>query len=130
MAVVMPGISLELVGDAERLALLVMLGLDLLEILAGAGLDLRGGVFVEAFDGGQFAGSTKATSSTRGEAFRSEQLADDFVDIERFHEQRGTLDEFLLATLGFFLLGQDVDIPAGQLRGEAHILAATTDGKR
>ena len=40
------------------------------------------------------------------------------------------LDEFLLAALGFFLLGQDVDVPAGQLRGKAHVLAAAADGQR
>ena len=40
------------------------------------------------------------------------------------------LGEFLLAALGFFLLGQDVDLPAGELRGEAHVLAAAADGQR
>ena len=41
-----------------------------------------------------------------------------------------TLLELLLAALGFFLLGEDVDIPAGELRGEAHVLAAAADGER
>jgi hypothetical protein len=37
----------------------------------------------------------------------------------------------LLAALGSpRLLGQDVDVPAGQLRGEAHVLAAAADGER
>ena len=40
------------------------------------------------------------------------------------------LGEFLLAALGFLRLGQDVDVPAGQLRGEAHVLAAAADGER
>ncbi len=35
-----------------------------------------------------------------------------------------------LAALGLFLLGEDVDIPAGQLRGETHVLAAASDRKR
>ena len=38
--------------------------------------------------------------------------------------------EFLLAALGFFGLGHDVDVPAGELRGEPHILAAPADGER
>ena len=42
----------------------------------------------------------------------------------------GRLLEFLLATLRFFLLGQDVDVPAGQLRREPHVLAAAADGQR
>ena len=42
----------------------------------------------------------------------------------------GALGEFLLAALGFFGFGQDVDLPAGELGGEAHILAAAADGER
>ena len=42
----------------------------------------------------------------------------------------GALLEFLLAALGFFLLGQDVDVPAGELRGEPHVLAAPADRER
>ena len=42
----------------------------------------------------------------------------------------GAFGEFLLPALGFFLLGQDVDVPADQLGGEAHILAAPADGQR
>ena len=30
----------------------------------------------------------------------------------------------------FLGLGQDVDVPAGELRGEAHVLAAAADGER
>ena len=40
------------------------------------------------------------------------------------------LDEFLLAALRFLGLGQNVDVPAGQLRGEPHVLAAPADGQR
>ena len=32
--------------------------------------------------------------------------------------------------LGFLGLGQDVDVPAGQLRGEPHVLAAPADRQR
>ena len=38
--------------------------------------------------------------------------------------------EFLLPALRFLVLGQDVDVPAGELRGEAHVLAAPADGER
>ena len=40
----------DLVGDAERLALGVKLGFDLLEMLTGPGLNLGRGVLVEALD--------------------------------------------------------------------------------
>ena len=39
-------------------------------------------------------------------------------------------DELLLAALRFLGLGQDVDVPAGELRGEPHVLAAAADGER
>ena len=38
--------------------------------------------------------------------------------------------EFLLPALRFLVLGQDVDVPAGELRGEPHVLAAAADGER
>ena len=45
-------------------------------------------------------------------------------------KQLRALGEFLLAALGFLGLGQDVDLPAGELRGQAHVLAAAADGER
>ena len=42
----------------------------------------------------------------------------------------GAGGEFLLAAFGFLGLGQDVDLPAGELGGEAHILAAAADAQR
>ena len=65
-----------------------------------------------------------------GEAFGGQQLADHLVDVERLHEQRRALGEFLLAALDLFLLGQDVDVPAGELGGEPDVLAAAADGQR
>ena len=37
------------------------------------------------------------------------------------------LAELLLAPLALLGLGQDVDVPAGELRGEPHVLAAAAD---
>ena len=75
-------------------------------------------------------GSTKATSSIEAKPSVDEQLGDDLVDVERFHEQLRALGELLLPPLGLLLLGQDVDVPAGELRGEPHVLAAPADGER
>ncbi len=121
----------QLVGDAELLALGVALGLELVEVWSRARcLDLGCRVGVEAFDVGDFAEVDEGHFLHRLEAFGGEQLRDHLVDVERFHEQRRTLGEFLLAALALFLLGQDVDVPAGQLRGQAHVLAAAADGER
>ena len=74
--------------------------------------------------------SEEPTSSSRHEALGHQELGVDLVDVERLHEHVRALGGFLLPTLGFFLLGDDVDLPAGQLRCEAHGLATPTDGQR
>ena len=38
--------------------------------------------------------------------------------------------ELFLAALALLGLGQDVDVPAGELRGEPHVLAAPADRER
>jgi hypothetical protein len=75
--------SLELVGDAELLALGVELGLDAGEIVAGAVLDFGGGLLVEALDGGEFVDARHRPVPRPREAFRGEQLARRLVDVER-----------------------------------------------
>ncbi len=42
----------------------------------------------------------------------------------------GALGELALAALALLALGHDVDLPAGQLAGEADVLAAAADGQR
>ena len=42
----------------------------------------------------------------------------------------GAGGEFLLAALRFLGFGQNVDLPAGELGGQAHILAAAADAQR
>ena len=43
-------------------------------------------------------------------------------------EQLGQLAELAVAPLALLALRDDVDVPAGQLRGQAHVLAAPADG--
>src|SRR5882757_9320019 len=88
------------------------------------------GTVVKTLDAGQFLGVDQREFLDRGEAFRGQQLTDHFVDVQRFHEHPRRVLEICLAALGFFLLGEDVDVPAGQLRSEPHILAATADRQR
>ncbi len=57
------------------------------------------------------------------------KLGDGFVHVQRFHEERRALGEFLLAAFRFLGFRQDVDLPAGELGGQAHILAAAADAQ-
>ena len=66
----------------------------------------------------------------RREAFGGQQLGQRLVDVEGGDEEIGAGREFLLAALGLFGFGHDVDVPAGELGGEAHVLAAAADGER
>ena len=99
-------------------------------MLAGAGLQFLGGVFVEALDLRDLVGFDEGQVLDRGEAFGDQQLGDRLVHVQGFLEQGGPLGELALATLAVLRLGDDVDLPAGQLRGQAHVLAATADGQR
>src|SRR4051812_8550977 len=124
------GHVLHCVLDAELLAPGLEFGFQLFEIFTGAVLEFLRGLLVETFDAGEFLDVHHREFLDRGEAFGRQQLADHFVDIERFHEDAGGVLEIGLAALRFLLLGQDVDVPAGELRGQTHILAAAADRQR
>ena len=81
-------------------------------------------------DAGNLLGIHHRQLLDRAEAFRGQQLSDHFVDIERVDEHARAIFEFGLAALRLFLFGQDIDVPAGELRGEPHVLAAPADGER
>ena len=57
-------------------------------------------------------------------------MGDHLVDVEGLDEHLAAGAELFLAALAFLGLGQDVDVPAGELRGEAHVLAAPADRQR
>ncbi len=57
-------------------------------------------------------------------------MGDDIVDVEGLDEHLAARAELLLAALALLGLGQDVDVPAGELRGEPHVLPAPADGER
>src|SRR5262249_19246017 len=89
----------ERVGDAKPLALGVKLGLDLFEMLASASLNFGGGVLVEAFDRCDLRRLDEGNLLDRAEAFRSEQLGNDLVDVERLHEGLRALGKLGLTPL-------------------------------
>ncbi len=102
----------------------------MLEEFAGAGLDFLRRLLVEAVDRGNFVEVDKGEFLDSRKAFGGKHLADHFVDVERVHEEVGALVEFLLAALRFLGFRHDVDVPAGELRSQTHVLAATADGER
>ena len=67
----------------------------------------------------------------RREAFGDQKLRDDLVDIERIHEGvcvRSANSFWRRSDSSCF--GQDIDVPARELRREPHVLAAPADGER
>ena len=50
------------------------------------------------------------------------------VDVKGLDEHLDELPQLVLPPVGFHLLGKDLDLPTGQLRRQAHILAAPSDG--
>ncbi len=102
----------------------------MLDVRERAILQFLSGFFVEALDFGQIVKGYVSHVLDAGEALGGQQLRDRLVDVEAFHEQLRAFGEFLLPALGFFLLGQDVDLPTGQLGRESHILAPAADGER
>src|SRR3546814_9696043 len=61
---------------------------------------------------------------------RNHEMGNDVIDIKSVDEHLRAGAEFLLAAAGLRLLGHDVDVPAGEDRGEAHVLAAPADRQR
>ena len=57
-------------------------------------------------------------------------MADHFVHVERLDEQLAAFLELGLPMFGFFLLGDDVDIPAGKLRCQPHVLTTPANRER
>ena len=55
-------------------------------------------------------------------------MRDHFVDVEGLDEHLDELPQLVLPPVGFHLLGKDLDLPTGQFRCEAHVLAAPADG--
>src|ERR1700722_10530599 len=121
---------LQFIGDAQSLALFVVLGFDLRQMALRAGLNFRRGVGVESFDRREFLRLHIGQLLDGSEAFGGEQLGDDFIDVERVHEDIGAFDEFLLPAFGLFRFGQNIDVPTRQLRGETYVLPAPPDGQR
>src|SRR5262245_55571966 len=124
------GYVLQRVLDAQPLALGVELCLLRREVFPRTLLELACGFFIEAFDGSELFLIDHRQFVDRAKAFRSKELPDHFVEVERLDENLGAIFELGLAPLGLFLLGQNIDVPAGKLRSQSYVLTASADCKR
>src|SRR5579884_1206371 len=86
-----------------------------IEIFAGAILQFARRVEIKPLDAGNFLLVHQRQLFDRAEAFGGQQLPDHLVEIERLNKSLRTGLELLLTPLGFFLFGQDIDVPTGQL---------------
>ena len=117
------------VGNAKLISLLVQFLVSFLEIIAGAFTQLFDNGFIESFDLNQIFLRNEGHFLHRREPFRYQQMGDHVIHIQRIHEYLRKSVEFLLTAFGFFRLGQDIDIPAGQYGCQPHVLATPSDGK-
>src|SRR5689334_1618308 len=101
----------------------------LLYMSESARLEFLRGLLVEALDLRKFVNRDIGNIFDAGEAFRSQQLCNGLVNIQRLHEELSPLGKFFLPTLRFFLLRQNVNLPTGELRRQPDILATAADGQ-
>ena len=87
-------------------------------------------VLVEALDRGDFLLRREGQFLDRGEALGHQQAGDHVVHVQRLDEQAAAAAELFLAALALLGLGQDVDVPAGELARQPHVLAAPADRER
>ena len=98
--------------------------------VARAAAQLVDRVLVEALDLQHLVDRHVGDFLERREAFRDQDVGDFLVDVELVHEERADLLALGLLLLLRFLDAHQVDFPAGQLGGEAHVLAAAADRDR
>ena len=118
----------DFIADTQSEAAFLQLAGFLIQRGLGAALQFGGDIFIKALDGGEFIQRGDGEVFDGLKAFGHQQAGDDVVHVQRVDEEAGFAAEFFLAAFGFFGFGQDVDVPAGELGGEADVLAAAADG--
>ena len=119
----------QFVGNPEFDALAVVFLVANGEIGARTAAQLLGDVLFETFDVDQILHRDEGHVLDRRKTLGYQQVGDHVVDIEGVDKGLRADAEFLRAALAFLLLGEDVDVPPGQLRGESDVLSATADRK-
>ena len=116
--------------NAQLFALGIVFSGEAIQELASAFLEFSGHVFIKAFDLDEVCRRHEGDFLDCLETFRCQQLAQRFVSIECLHEQVCALLEFALVALGVCAFRHEVDLPAGQLGCETHVLATPSNGER
>src|SRR2546426_241083 len=98
--------------------------------VARAGAQLVHRALVERLDLEQLVDRDVGHLLERREAFLDQDVGDLLVDVEPLHEMALDASAFLLLLLVRFVFGHQVDLPAGELGGEPHVLAVAADRHR
>src|SRR3954447_24402565 len=109
-------VAQQVLGDPEFGRLGAQILFDLVEICLGPFLDRLATPLVEACHPRQLLGLSEGHVLDRGEALGNQKLGDHLLDVQRVHEHFGQLAELTLAPLAVVGVGDDVNVPAGQLR--------------
>src|SRR5438034_2737723 len=98
--------------------------------VARAGAQLVHRALVERLDLEQLVDRDVRHLLERREALLDQDAGDLLVDVEPLHEMPLDAAAFLLLLLVRFVFGHQVDLPAGELGGEPHVLALAADRHR
>src|SRR2546425_5076583 len=98
--------------------------------VARAGAQLVHRALVERLDLEQLVDRDVRHLLERREALLDQDVGDLLVDVEPLHEMALDAAAFLLLLLVRFVFGHQVDLPAGELGGEPHVLAVAADRHR
>src|SRR5690606_32327299 len=96
--------------------------------IAGTGAKFLDDVLVEALDSQQLADRHVGDFLDRAETLGDQDAGDFLVDFELVLEQGARRRLLGLGLRGDLVLGHDVELPAREAAGEAHVLAALADG--
>src|SRR5215469_83938 len=119
--------SSQFVADAELATSILKLPVPLLERGACPLLQLCRYRGIETFDIGEVRQRHIGDLFERGEPFGYQQMGNDIVNIESVDEHLAAATELLGTPLRLLGFCQNVDVPAGKLRGETDILTTPPD---
>ena len=119
----------DLIGHTESDALVIQLIVTLHQEGVGTPDQLFRHGLIKPFDIRQLIHRHKGQFFDGVEPFLHQQAGNHVIHIQRLNEQAGAPAEFLLAALGFLGLGENINVPPGQLARQTHILPAPTNGQ-
>ena len=119
----------QIVADLQVLAALCQFLFLLSQVGARPFAQFLGNLFIKPLDNDNILDGNEGHFLDRGKALGHQQMGDDVVNVQGVHEHLRAGLEFLRPAVGFLGLGQNVDVPAGKLRGQANVLTPPADGQ-